>query len=112
MNVNRCIVGNIYKIKLNIIICDEWLDEETDWIEVMYVGDKTFRADDGLSKWCGSIYCSSVTKIKTAYRYHRTKDKDTSGRCVGKHCLLCYLLGRTHSLYGDKITSMKPKENE
>ena len=40
------------------------------------------------------------------YKYHRIKDGDIpSGRCVGKHCLICWMLGREVSLYGDKIIS-------
>lgn len=45
------------------------------------------------------------------YKYHRTKDPDTRGRCVGEHCIHCWMLGRTHSLYGDKIKPV-PKEHK
>ena len=37
-------------------------------------------------------------------KYHKGK-----GRCVGKHCLHCAMLGREESLYGDKIEPF-PKE--
>lgn len=37
-------------------------------------------------------------------KYHRTQlDVDKSIRCVGKHCVTCWMLGREKSLYGDKI---------
>ncbi|KKN29451.1 hypothetical protein LCGC14_0844160 [marine sediment metagenome] len=36
-------------------------------------------------------------------KYHRGKESEDRGRCMGKHCLICFMNGRTHSLYGDKI---------
>lgn len=46
------------------------------------------------------------------FKYHRGQEQ--KGRCVGKHCIHCWMLGRTKSLYGDKIkpTNTKVKFGE
>ena len=45
------------------------------------------------------------------YKYHRGKASEDKGRCMGKHCLICWSNGRTKSLYGDKIVPISEKSS-
>ncbi len=38
------------------------------------------------------------------YKYHRTKEKFFSGKCMGARCWSCHAQGRTHDLYGNKLS--------
>ncbi len=48
-------------------------------------------------------------KRRMKYKYHRGKASEDKGRCMGKHCLICWSNGRTKSLYGDKIVPLSEK---
>lgn len=37
------------------------------------------------------------------YKYHRTKEKYFSGRCMGARCWSCHAYNRTHDLYGKPL---------
>ncbi len=43
-------------------------------------------------------------RIKT--KYHRGKAPEDKGRCMGRHCLICYMNGRKKDLYGDEIKKL------
>ena len=37
------------------------------------------------------------------YKYHKTKDKFFSGRCMGSRCWSCHAQNRTYDLYGTPL---------
>ena len=57
MNKKNCIIGKVYKIRVNIIICGEWLNETT-FLNATYKGNDNFMDDDGHN------YNSSVISVK------------------------------------------------
>ena len=44
---------------------------------------------------------------KKPEKYHHGTNPDFNGRCVGEHCLVCFMLGRTESLYGEKLKPLR-----
>ena len=44
-------------------------------------------------------------------KYHNSK-RIGRHRCVGERCIICWMLGRTHSLYGEEIKPYPFPKNE